>query len=77
MLQGVADCLILEPEGLTVVDFKTDRVPSGREAERAAVYYGQLRAYAMAIGRIFNRPVRRCVLYFLKTGAEVEVPFVG
>ncbi len=77
MLQGVADCLILEPDGLTVVDFKTDRVSSGREAERAAVYYGQLRAYAMAIGCIFNRPVRRCVLYFLKTGAEVEVPFAG
>lgn len=77
MLQGVADCLIFEPEGLTVVDFKTDRVSAGREEERAAVYYGQLRAYAMAMGRIFNRPVRRCVLYFLKTSAEVEVPFEG
>lgn len=73
MLQGVADCLILEPDGLTVVDFKTDRVAPGGETERAAVYHGQLRAYAMAVGRIFGKPVQRCVLFFLKTGAEVEV----
>ena len=75
MLQGVADCLIMEPDGLTVVDFKTDRVSAGQEQERAAVYYGQLRAYALAIGRIFGRPVRKCALYFLRTGAEIEVPF--
>ncbi len=75
MLQGVVDCLLIEPEGLTVVDFKTDAVAPGREGERAARYEGQMRAYALAVGRIFGRPVRRCVLYFLKTGAEVAVAF--
>jgi len=73
MLQGVVDCLLIEPDGLTVVDFKTDAVTPGREEERAARYEGQLRAYALAVGRIFGRPVRRCALYFLKTGAEVTV----
>jgi len=77
MLQGVVDCLLIEPDGLTVIDFKTDAVPPGREKERAARYEGQLRAYALAVGRVFGRPVARCVLYFLKTGAEVTVAISG
>lgn len=74
MLQGVIDCLLLEPDGLTVIDFKTDRVAPGGEAERAQYYAGQVQAYGMALHRIFQRPICGCVLYFLRTGTAVSVP---
>lgn len=38
LLQGVVDCCLIEPEGLTILDFKTDRVQPGREAEVAERY---------------------------------------
>ncbi len=74
MLQGVVDCLLLEPNGLTVIDFKTDSVSPGREAERAARYTGQLKAYSMALERIYRQPVCHRLLYFLSTGCAVEIP---
>ena len=48
----------------------------GEEAlqRRADYYAGQLRAYAAALRRIFQKPVRECVLVFLSTGATLRVP---
>ena len=40
---------------------------------RAAHYRGQLLAYARALGTIFERPVKRCVLWFLHTATEYEI----
>lgn len=73
MLQGVIDCMLLEDDGITVIDFKTDRVQPGREPERAAVYARQLQTYAMAISRIYQMPVRRKILYFLATGRIQDI----
>ncbi len=74
LLQGVVDCLLEAEEGLTVIDFKTDSVRPGREGARAAYYAGQLRAYALALERIFRKPVHRRLVYFLTTGCTVEIP---
>ena len=72
LLQGVVDCCIEEDGALTVIDYKTDAVRTEEEiAARAAYYAGQLRAYAAALTRIFGKPVRECVLYFLSCGREV------
>ncbi len=72
LLQGVVDCFLDEPEGLTVVDYKTDRVRSRAEAlRRAESYRAQLSAYAAALERITGRPVRESVLYFLACGEAV------
>ena len=74
LLQGVVDCCFEEDGALTVVDYKTDAVRSDEElAARAAYYAGQLRAYAAALRRIFQKPVREGVLYFLSCGKEVAV----
>ncbi len=71
LLQGVVDCCFTEPDGrITVVDYKTDRVPAAGIPARAAHYRGQLLAYAGELERIFERPVRRCVLWFLHTAAQ-------
>ena len=75
VLQGVVDCCFLEPDGsITVVDYKTDRVARADVPARAAHYRGQLLAYAGALQRIFSRPVGQCVLWFLHTGTQYEIP---
>ena len=74
LLQGVVDCAILDEGGITVIDFKTDRVQPGGEDERAAQYRGQLTAYARALERIYCLPVRETVLWFFSTGTAVAVP---
>ena len=67
LLQGVTDCCLLEPDGLCVIDFKTDRVTPGGEAFRAEHYRGQLEAYSDALSKIFDRPVKEKLLYFFAT----------
>ena len=74
LLQGVVDCYLEEPEGLTVIDYKTDRLKSRADAvHRAELYRGQLAAYASALERIVGRPVKDCVLYFLSVGEAVSL----
>lgn len=74
LLQGVVDCWLDEPEGITVIDYKTDRLRTRAEAERRAEEYRpQLAAYAGALARITGKPVRESVLYFLSCGEAVTV----
>ena len=73
LLQGVVDCCFAEDGGITVVDYKTDRIDAAEAPARAERYRGQLLAYAGALERIFDLPVRRCVLWFLHPGAEYEI----
>ena len=70
LLQGVVDCAFDTPEGLVIVDFKTDRIAPGGEARRAETYRSQLQAYAAALSRVLERPVAEKVLYFFATGRE-------
>ena len=71
LLQGVADCCFETAEGLTVVDFKTDRVRGKELALRAEQYRPQLMAYSAALTRVLEKPVVRRVLYFLDAGETV------
>ncbi len=74
LLQGVVDCCIEEDDGLLVVDYKTDAIRTQAQLEeRRALYTPQLRAYAGAMERIFQKPVKECVLYFLSMGKEARV----
>lgn len=73
MLQGVVDCFVVEPDGLTILDFKTDRVTEKTIERRAASYAPQLQAYAKALGQIYTLPVKRTLLYFFAAGRTVEV----
>jgi len=74
LLQGVVDCCFETAEGITVVDFKTDRVQPGQEtAERAEHYRPQLEAYSRALEQVLEKRVTRRVLYFLHSGETVDV----
>lgn len=73
MLQGVVDCAFETPEGLVIVDFKTDRVTAKDVAARAEHYRPQLEAYAAALGKVLQRPVREKLLYFFHTKSAVNL----
>lgn len=73
MLQGVVDCLLLSSDGISVIDFKTDALKKGEEQERAESYRNQLAAYALALSRIYQKPVIRRTLYFLTTGRTADL----
>lgn len=73
LLQGVVDAAILDEDGLTVIDFKTDRVTAASAERRAEEYRGQMEVYRRALERIFQKPVRQLVLYFLEAGKAVAL----
>jgi ATP-dependent helicase/nuclease subunit A len=74
LLQGVVDCCLEEDGELVIIDYKTDNVRTEEQlAERAALYRGQLLAYAGALSRIFQKPVKEGLLFFLAPGRELRV----
>ncbi len=73
VVQGVIDLLAQTPEGLFVIDFKTDRVSGSQIRERAEVYRGQLELYAKATSAICGRPVLERWLHFLTPREAVQV----
>ena len=73
LLQGVADCVFETADGLTVVDFKTDRVTAEEAPRRAEVYRTQLNTYAGALAKILQKPVTERVLYFFACDREIPL----
>lgn len=73
LLQGVVDCALLEPDGITIVDFKTDHVSEDLLPEAVERYRHQLQTYASAMHRIYEMPVKKSYLYFFYLNRFVEV----
>jgi ATP-dependent helicase/nuclease subunit A len=73
LLQGVVDCAILDDDGITVIDFKTDVVNDESVRMVADGYRGQILAYAEALSKIYQLPIKRAVLYFLRIGCTMDV----
>ncbi|MEO7564304.1 MAG: double-strand break repair helicase AddA [Sphingomicrobium sp.] len=63
VIAGTVDRLLVEDDGVSVVDFKTGRVPASVKDVPAA-HLAQMRAYADALALIFpGRAVRTALLY--------------
>ena len=73
LLQGVVDLWFEDEQGVTVVDFKSDRIAPGTEAEKAEEYRPQLTAYSKALQTILGVERVRTVLWFFKTAVAVEL----
>ena len=73
LLQGVVDCWLEEPDGLIIIDYKTDRVTRETQEARAAEYAPQLGAYAWALERITGKPAKAAYVYFFTTGTAVRL----
>lgn len=67
LTRGVMDCLIELPDGLILIDYKTDRIRTEAAwQERLAAYRAQLSVYAHAAARIFGKPLLDAWLVFLR-----------
>ncbi len=71
LLQGIADCLLFEEDGITIVDYKTDYVNDASILKDR--YYDQLRIYRGVMEKSFGLPVKQCLLYSLHLEKEIEV----
>ncbi|MGH7990513.1 MAG: PD-(D/E)XK nuclease family protein, partial [Limisphaerales bacterium] len=65
VVQGVADLVVLLPEEIWLVDFKTDEIRANELAEKIEIYTPQLKLYANALAKIYSRPATNCWLHFL------------
>ncbi len=65
LIQGIIDAWIEEPEGLVLIDYKTDRVNPGDEELLISRYGTQLDYYSRALEQIKKKPVREKILYSL------------
>ena len=73
LLQGVVDCALIEDDGITVLDFKTDFVTADTIKDAVERYRTQVETYANAMTRIYELPVKKKLLYFFHAGQFEEV----
>jgi ATP-dependent helicase/nuclease subunit A len=73
LLQGVVDCAIIEDDGITVLDFKTDRATTDTVTAVSQKYFAQVDAYAKALQRIYQMPVKAAKLYFFSCNEFVDI----
>ena len=69
-------CCFFETEDgcLSVIDFKTDYVRTEADLNaRARLYESQIKTYSTALEIVFEKKVKRRILYFLYAGKAVEV----
>ena len=73
LLQGVVDCALVEDDGITIVDYKTDRVTEDTVEELIHRYRSQVTAYADAMQRIYELPIKGVYLYLFQLERFVTV----
>ena len=71
LMEGFIDLLLDEPEGLTIIDYKTDSVETPDDIAQAAQRHAtQMGLYAWAAAKVTGKPVRQAVLLFLRPSRE-------
>lgn len=71
LMEGFIDLLLDEPEGLTIIDYKTDSVETPADIAQAAQRHAvQMGLYAWAAGQVTGKEVRQAVLLFLRPSRE-------
>lgn len=71
MLIGIMDLVFEEPDGIVLVDYKTDAVQS--QGELLEKYTDQIRLYAAALALLMDKPVKSCYLYSMKLSRTIAV----
>ena len=72
LVQGIIDAYFEEPDGLVVLDYKTDKIR--RKEELAERYQEQLRYYAKALEQMTGKKVKEKIIYSftLKEGIYIK-----
>jgi len=73
VIEGYVDLVVDRPDGLVVVDYKTDTWHDDDDLDaKVARYRLQGATYALALATATGRPVSRCVFVFLGPDGAVE-----
>ncbi|MGV3771556.1 MAG: 3'-5' exonuclease, partial [Verrucomicrobiales bacterium] len=73
IVQGAVDLAVILPREIWLIDFKSDYVAEGEEITKVEQYTPQLNLYALALEKVYNRPVSRKWLRLLIPGKTFEV----
>lgn len=73
MVQGIADCLFFDGDGIVLIDYKTDRVSAESAQRRSEMYRIQTDYYARGLSAVLGAPVTEKYLYFLNCGTAVKM----
>lgn len=73
LLQGVIDCALVEDDGITILDFKTDHITENFIDAAVEKHRLQVEIYASALARIYNKPIKKKYLYFFSCDRFAEV----
>ncbi len=70
LIQGIVDAFFVEEDGIVLLDYKTDRVKSGKELWNR--YETQMDYYEEALCKLMNMPVKERILYSFSLGRCVS-----
>jgi ATP-dependent helicase/nuclease subunit A len=73
LVNGIIDCYFEEPDGIVIVDYKSDEATEKTKAEIAEKHRIQLQVYAQAIERGTGKRVKEAILYLFAIDQEVRV----
>ncbi|MDA1277639.1 MAG: helicase-exonuclease AddAB subunit AddA [Verrucomicrobia bacterium] len=73
LVQGIVDLAVIRQNDIWLLDYKTDAVSEASVSHKAETYKPQLRLYALALERIYKRPVTNAWLHFLTIGRTIEI----
>jgi len=73
IVQGIIDMLVQTPQGLMVIDFKTDQISEEHLPQQAELYRQQLNLYGKAASAILKTKILGKWLYFLTPAADFEI----
>ena len=71
LVQGIIDVYFEEPDGLVVLDYKTDKAKSA--VDLTEKYHAQLDYYAQALSRLTGKPVKEKIIYSFTLREEISV----
>ena len=70
IVQGIIDAFFYEGDDIVIMDYKTDKVKSGRELVDR--YEKQLELYAQALEQITGKKVKECIIYSVTLGECID-----
>ncbi|MHB1127997.1 MAG: helicase-exonuclease AddAB subunit AddA [Bacillota bacterium] len=72
LLQGVIDCYFEEPDGMVLLDYKTDYVASGKMEKIKERYNLQISLYSRALEMLTGKKVKEKYIYLFQKGEVLQ-----
>ena len=74
LVSGQVDRLVVTPDEILIVDYKTNHIPPASAADAPAPYVRQLALYRSVLARLYPGKPVRCVLLWTETASIMEIP---